>query len=183
MNKALTSKMRWYQDSEGFWACFCMKGYELREMADSFKEGTYDLILKKHRNHRSLDANAYFWCLLGQLSEIVGIPPKEIYREYIKDVGDNYVVVPVREDALKEWDRIWCSGHDGRLTVDMGECRNITGYHNVRSYIGSSDYDTKQMSRLIDLLVEDCKENGIDTISDKEKQALLEEWDEKYHSN
>lgn len=184
MNKAQTNKMRWYRDGEGFWACFCMKGYEMQGMVDNFKEGTvYDLILKKHRNHRSLDANGYFWSLLNQLSEVVGEPPMTMYRQYILDVGGNYVIVPVREDAIKEWDRIWCAGHDGRLTVDMGECRNIQGYHNMRSYIGSSDYDTAQMSRLIELVIADCKEYGIDTLTDKEKQAMLEDWNEKHTSD
>ena len=179
MNKALISKMRWYQDPEGFWVCFCVKGYEAQAMADALKDGDlHDLIVKKHRARRSLDANAFFWSLLGQLSEVVGIPPMVIYRQYILDVGGNYMIVQAREDVIKELDRAWCAGHDGRLTVDMGESRAAEGYHNVRCYLGSSDYDTAQMARLIDMLIADCKENGIDTITENEKQAMLEAWEE-----
>ena len=43
-------------------------------------------------------------------------------------------------------------------------------------YYGSSCYYTKQMSRLIDLVVEDCKEQGIDTATPEEIALLKEEW-------
>ena len=67
----------------------------------------------------------------------------------------------------------------GRSTVDMGECRKIPGYHNIKSYIGSSDYDTSQMSRLLDLIIEDCRQNGIDVMSERERSLLIYEWGKK----
>ena len=60
----------------------------------------------------------------------------------------------------------------------MGPCRKLKGYHNIRSYISSSDYDTAQMSRLIDLVVEDCKQMGIETMTPKELDALVSRWGE-----
>ena len=140
------------------------------------KNRLYDLEVKEHREKRSLDANAMAWKLLGELSAVMRIPPDEIYREYIRDVGDNYEIVPVKEDHIKDWDRIWCGDHYGRATVDMGECRTIPGYHYIKSYIGSSDYDTYQMSRLLDLIITDCKQVGIDVMSERERSILLEEW-------
>jgi hypothetical protein len=140
------------------------------------KNKLYNLEVKEYRKKRSLDANAMAWKLLGELSGVMGIPPEEIYREYIRDVGDNYEIVPVKKDHIKDWDRIWCEGHYGRSTVDMGECRKIPGYHYIKSYIGSSDYDTAQMSRLLDLIITDCKQVGIDVMSEREKALLLEEW-------
>jgi hypothetical protein len=43
-------------------------------------------------------------------------------------------------------------------------------------YYGSSYYDTAQMSRLIELAVQDCKELGIETRSEEEIASLLGEW-------
>ena len=105
-------------------------------------------------------------------------PPNDIYRAYIPDIGGNYEIVPVREDRIEAWERVWCSGHIGRMIEDRGPCRNIKGYHNIRSYISSSDYDTAQMSRLIDLVVEDCKQMGIETMTPKELDALVSRWGE-----
>ena len=60
----------------------------------------YELVIEKQKNKRSNDANAYYWELVGQLSDKLGIPPKDIYRSHIKDVGGNYEVLPIREDVV-----------------------------------------------------------------------------------
>lgn len=143
------------------------------------KDKLYNLVVKEHQKKRSLDANAMAWKLLGELSAVMRVPSEEIYRDYIRDVGGNYEIVPVKEDHIKDWDRIWCAGHYGRSTVDMGECRTIPGYHNIKSYIGSSDYDVSQMSRLLELIIQDCKQVGIETLSERERSLLLDEWGDK----
>lgn len=47
----------------------------------------------------------------------------------------------------------------------------------IRAYYGSSQYNTKQMSRLIDEIVSDCKEHGIETLTPNELARMKEEWD------
>lgn len=149
---------------------------DFTETYNDLQGATIDIEIKKHREKRSLDANSYFWVLAGKLSAKIGISPEEVYRQYIPDIGGNYDVIPVREDRLEQWDRVWCTDHLGRMTVDIGPCRNTPGYHNVKTYIGSSDYDTAQMSRLIDLIVEDCKECGIETLTPGKLDSLKERW-------
>lgn len=177
MRQALTSKAKWQQDGEGTWICFCVPADVAAKMVQDLQSGKeHQITLKQYRKKRSKDANAYFWTLVSQLSEQVCISPKDIYRHYVEDVGGNYYIVPVRSDLVNQISDMWCEGHDGRLTVDMGPCKNTTGYNNVRLYIGSSDYDTRQMSRLIDLVVQDCKACGIETLTPREKEAMLMEW-------
>lgn len=149
---------------------------DFRTKFDELKDTAVDVEIKKHRERRSLDANAYFWVLAGKLSAKIGIPPEEIYRQYIPDVGGNYEFAPVREDMISWWDRHWRRNHVGRRTEDIGPCWNTPGYHNVRFYQSSSDYDTAQMSRLIDLIVFDCKEQGIETLTPDKLSAMKERW-------
>lgn len=170
--------VRWSQDQDGYWLHLRVaeKGFAQAFLA-AFKAGVkYIADLKEHRPKRSLDANAYFWVLAGKLSAKLGNSPNDVYRAYIPDIGDNYEVVPVREDRIEHWDRIWCSGHIGRQTDDLGPCRNIPGYHYIRSYVSSSDYDTAQMARLIDLIVQDCKDQGIETLTPSELERMKGEW-------
>lgn len=170
-------KARWTQDSEGFWLSLRIKIPTLaRRFVASMKEKLYDAELKEHREKRSLDANAYAWVLMDKLAAKLRIKPDEIYRQYIPDVAGNFVIVPVREDMIEHWNKIWCSGHLGRMIEDMGECRHTPGYHNIRCYLGSSDYDTVQMSRLIDLIVEDCKAQDIETKTPEQLAMMKEEW-------
>lgn len=174
--KLTTDKARWYEDGEGFWLAFRTR--DRRAAAELSAEITkpYDVEAKPHRERRSLDANAYFWVLAGKLSAVMQIPPNDVYKQYIPNVGGNYEVIPVREDRIEHWDRIWCSGHVGRCTDDLGPCRNTPGYNYIRSYFSSSDYDTAQMSRLIDLIVQDCKDQGIETLTPAELERMKGEW-------
>ena len=66
------------------------------------------------------------------------------------------------------------------MVKDMGPCRGLDGYHNMMSYIGSSDYDTTQMSHLIDLIVQDCKAQGIETLTPDKLDAMKVKWGEAY---
>lgn len=169
---------RWSQESDGYWIHLRVAESKLaQKFIGAMKAGkAYLAELKEKRNKRSLDANAYFWVLAGKLGAKLGVSPEEIYRQYVHDVADNYEILPVREDRMEHWDRIWRANHLGRMTEDMGPCKRTEGYHNVRCFFGSSDYDTAQMSRLIDLIVEDCKEQGVETMTPAELDRLKEAW-------
>lgn len=149
---------------------------DFREEFESLKSSDVSVEIKKFRERRSLNANAYAWVMIGKLAAKLHITPDEVYRQYIPDVADNFVIQPVREDMIERWNDIWCSDHIGRMTDDLGPCRKTEGYHNIRCYLGSSDYDTAQMSRLIELIVEDCKEQGIETLPPNELLRMTEEW-------
>lgn len=135
----------------------------------------YDLSIEKRKEKRSIDANNYLWLLIGKLAEKLGKKNTDVYKEYIKETSA-FKIVPIREDAIEEWFRIWGGHGIGWICEDMGECRNIKGYHNIKSFYGSSVYDTKQMSHLIDMVVQDCKDAGIETIPPDELQRLKELW-------
>lgn len=133
----------------------------------------YELTIGKVKQQRSNDANRYFWELVGKLSAKVNIPPEEIYRTFIKDVGGNYEVIPIREDAVDTWIKNWKSKGIGWQCDIIGDSK-LRGYKNVICYYGSSTYDTKQMARLIDLCVTECKTQGIETMTPAELSALID---------
>lgn len=116
---------------------------------------------------------------LQQAFRQVGIPPEEIYRHYIPDVGDNSDTICIPDAAVKRFREGWESRGLGWCTEIMAS--KIPGCTNVICYYGSSTYDTKQMARLIDLVVEDCKQQGIETLPPEELERMALEWrqDEK----
>lgn len=135
----------------------------------------YDLTIKEHRKKRSLDANAYAWVLIGQLADAMRITPREVYRQAIVNIGGNYEILPIREDAVEKFKQTWEAQGLGWPCYDMGRSRH-DGYRNLRCYYGSSTYDTKQMSQLIDNLVQDCRALGIETLTPDKLALLTEEW-------
>ena len=176
---ATADKARWMMDFEGTWVCFRVPSPAIaKEICENFVVGKiYNLFLKLKTKSRSLDANAYFWVLVGKLAAALRVKPDEIYRQYVPDVGDNFELVPIKEEHIEDWDRMWCAGHTGRITDDLGECRNIPGYHYIRCDFGQSDYDTAQMSRLSDMVVQDCKEQGIETMPPEDLRKLVSQWE------
>lgn len=139
------------------------------------KPKAYDLTVKEHRKKRSLDANAYAWVLIGKLADAMRIPPTVVYNNAIQNIGGNYEVIPIREEAVEKFKEVWTKQGLGWPCVDMGPSK-IQGYRNLRAYYGSSTYDTRQMSILIDALIQDCKALDIETLSEEKLSAMLEGW-------
>lgn len=133
-----------------------------------------DIEAKKHRNKRSLDANAYCWVLLGKLAEKMNIKAEEIYKMEIKDIGV-YEVLPIKNAAVEKFIEAWQKNGIGWPCEVIGNSK-IDGYTNVKAYYGSSTYDSKQMCRLIDSIVEDCKLQGIPTDTLEQIARYKEAW-------
>lgn len=151
-----------------------LEGNQAQEI-EKHKGGHVDLCIKKFRKGRSLDANGYFWVLCDKLAEKLHISKEEIYRGYIKQIGGNNDIVCVQTKGVDSLCSGWNKNGIGWVTDTMPS--KLDGCTNVVLYYGSSTYDTGQMSRLIDLCVQDCRAVGIETMPPAELKALVERWD------
>ena len=133
-----------------------------------------DVEIRKYRARRSLDANAYFWVLVSKLQDVLNIPKELIYKDLIKGIG-SYEVIPIKNEAVEKFRQAWSKNGLGWVTETTKS--KLEGFTNVLAYYGSSTYDTKEMARLIDLIVYECNELGIETKSDEEIKSLLESWE------
>ena len=110
------------------------------------------------RKKRSIDANAYFWVLCGKLAAHNKVNVSDTYRELVREIGGNSDIVCIKDDAVPVFCRSWESKGEGWQAETFPS--KIEGCTNVRVWYGSSVYDTEQMSRLIDLTVQECKAVG-----------------------
>lgn len=147
---------------------------DFRQTFDELHQTDVDITVKKHRNKRSLDANALMWCFCEKIAKAVGITKEEVYREQIRQVGE-FTPLPIKENAVDSFSYIW-SKHGIGWFVDVVDDSKLTGYKLVFAYAGSSTYDTKQMSRLIDNIMQEARNLGIETLSDSERSLLLDAW-------
>ena len=146
------------------------------------KDGKLNLELKKYRKKRSLNANAYFWELLSELCELAEVDTVEEYKRRVKELGI-FRQFKIETRNFRTFEKMWtaqgiawfCEIVD---TTYIGE----TEFKIINAYYGSSSYNSKQMARLIDGVVQDCKIYGIETKTEAEINSLLEEWD-KYKIN
>lgn len=139
----------------------------------------YTLTIKEHKQKRSLSANNYFWTLCDKLAVKLNKSKTEIYRSYVKEIGGNSELVCCIDRAVPALCRAW--ERNGVGWIAEKEDSKLKGCTNIRLYFGSSTYDTAQMSRLINLIIQDCKENDIEYLTPAELEIMLGEWrgDEK----
>ena len=133
--------------------------------------------IKPYRPKRSLDSNAYAWVLIDKLAEKLNYTKIDVYREYIKNIGGNSETVCVKTQAVDRLCKGWQSNGIGWLTETFPS--RLEGCTNVILYYGSSTYDTAQMSRLIDHIVQDCKTFGIEVATPDERARMMSLWEAK----
>ena len=149
---------------------------EAGKIIDGFRAGEYEL--KRKKQARSLDANAYSWVLIHKVAEKVRDAPVDVYRRYVRDVGQKTVISCVREEDTDIEIRTFLDNHIGR-SVDVGDSK-LPGCVTLHKHYGSSDYDSSQMAAFIDLIAQDCKDLGIETRPAEEIESLLQSWGKKH---
>ena len=147
---------------------------DMRETFSELHADDVEITVKKYRRKRSLDANAYAWTLIDKLAAKLNLPKADVYRELIRSIGGVSQTVCVINKAVDALIDGW--KHNGLGWFGETFPSKIDGCTNVILYFGSSTYDTKQMSDLIDYLVEACKMQGIETATPEEIAKYKEEW-------
>lgn len=132
--------------------------------------------VKDYKEKRSLDVNAYMWVLISKIQEVISIPKEDIYRDLIKTIGV-YEVVPIKNEAVNKFCEAW--KHNGLGWITETTKSKLEGYTNVLAYYGSSTYDKQQMNRLIEELLQECRQLDIETKSEVEIKSLMESWNEE----
>lgn len=168
-------KAKCVREDTGTWLCLKVKEEAAAyRFANEMKNTSYIAEIKMKREKRSLNANAYAWKLLDQLADAVGSTKEELYRRSIKDVGV-FRDFPVTKDEIPFIKTLWEKQGTGWITELVDYQENGDDFI-IRCYYGSSTYNTKQMSRLIDYIVEDCQSVGIETKTPDEIALMKARW-------
>ena len=141
------------------------------QYADTIKALMQDEInveIKKWRDKRSLSANAYAWVLITKIAQCIDPPmnKEDVYVEMLKRYGQGGII-SVRKDKQDEVLRAF----DYYSVKGEGEVKGKPFVH-VMVYVGSSKYDTKEMSTFISGIVEEAKDLGIETLTPDELAKL-----------
>ena len=147
---------------------------DFRPYYDNLQGKELNIKITQFRQKRSLNANAYVWVLINKLAEVTGLSPKEVYRNAIRNIGGVSETVCCQNKGVDRFCKSWEKNGIGWQTEIIDS--KIDGCTNILCYYGSSEYDTQQMSRLIDNVVQDCKAVGIETMTPAELARICEEW-------
>ena len=140
----------------------------IKYLVEQEKDKTWEL--KEQRGKRSLDANGMLWACLQEIATAVRSDKWSVYLQMLKRYGKfDYVIV--KKKAVEMMKRQW------RELEEVGEI-DIHGEKAVQllCYYGSSTYDRKEFSVLLDGVISEMKEIGLTPPPDRQTRELLEKW-------
>lgn len=170
-----------------FHLTFSMNEQSKAEFIDSIKDlDKLSIKAVKYREKRSLDANAYYWQLLSKVAEKLSLTKPHAHNLMLRKYGQIfiidgkavYLVLPDTEEAEKTAEE--AETYHIKPTSQVKEGKDGRMYRTYFMLRGSSEYDTKEMSVLIEGLVSDAKELGIETMTSEEIERMMEQYEKHY---
>ena len=135
------------------------------------KTDSLDIVAKKHRRRRSVDANAYAWVLMQKIAEKTNTDKWSVYLECLRNYSKAFTHVIVKPDAVDKMKELY------RTSVDLGEIKvNGVSGHQLQVYFGSSTFDSEEMAIFINGIVQECKDLKIETIPPAELERMVNMW-------
>lgn len=120
------------------------------------------------KKKRSLDSNAYCWVLIGQIADILRASKEEVYFNMLKNYGQSTVVSVLSEINVAGFFKYY-----EEFGTGVVKGKNFTHY---KVYKGSSEFDTKEMAVLIDGVISEAQELGIDCRTPEEIDKMKSLW-------
>lgn len=136
----------------------------------------------KHRYPRSKDSNAYFHVLADKLSVKLGTSKQFMKNVLVSKYGkvmrdDNGDSIIYKTNATPEFMMELERPHSICIRVTSENEKPVYWY---RIYENTDTYNSKEMSTLIDGTIEDCKEQGIETMPPEKLEQLMKAWAVNY---
>jgi hypothetical protein len=138
-------------------------------------ERIYDCSFKQHYEKRSLDANAYYWKLLGEFATYEKVSRVRLHNQMLRNYGQDFeidgkIVYVTLPDNDKWEDMETFHVRPLSQTFEKGD----TTYRTFVLLKGSHEYNTYEMARLIDGLIQEIKGSGaeIETMTPNELERL-----------
>ena len=126
--------------------------------------------IKRKSEKRSKDANSYAWHLMQQIGKYLHKSKDEVYIDMLGRYGV-FTHIVVKPNVVERIEEEW------RLVRNLGKV-TINGKTGIQlqCYFGSSTYTREEMAVFIDGIVFECKEMGIETLSNEEIDTIKKEW-------
>lgn len=155
---------------------------DISSQIQSLQDKQLRITVQQWREKRSLDANAYYWVLIAKLAEAMHISKPRAHNLMLRRYGQNltidgrgaYIRIPDTEKA--EEMALESSEWHIRPTSEVVRGNGGVNYRTYVMLMGSSQYDTAEMSHLIDGLVDECKAAGIETFPPDELARMMADY-------
>ena len=116
------------------------------------------------KGKRSLSQNSYCWLLINKIANILRLSKEEIYLQMLEDYGQS-ILIPVKKGEKP-------NGYFKYYKYETSSILNGKEADWYKIFKGSSEFDSKEMTILIDGIIQECKQLGIETLTPDEISKL-----------
>ena len=120
--------------------------------------------IKEKREKRSLSQNSYAWELITKIGNVLRKSKEEVYLQMLKDYGQSEIVSILSSIEPKGYFKYY-----EKIGTGIVNNKEFTHY---KIFKGSSEFDSKEMTILIDGIIQECKQLGIETLTPDEIEKL-----------
>ena len=155
------------------------------KMVDALHDEKLSIKVCKHDKKRSLNANSYYWLLIGKLSKAMNISTSYCHNLMLRRYGELeriddqvvYWVIPDTEEATRKAEE--AETFHIKPTSNVREGNDGIMYRTYLLLKGSHEYTRSEFTKLVNGLVDECHNCGIETKSQEEIDSLLAQYGEE----
>ena len=146
------------------------------------KDKMLRITVKPYRKKRSLDANAYYHVLIGKMADMLNISHARIHNMMLRRYGKIAILdgrpmyLSLKDTEAVREAVIEAEGYHLYPTSEIRQGKDGTPWRTYMMLKGSHEFDTKEMSSLIDGVVSDAQEMGIETMTPDELERMKAAW-------
>lgn len=141
---------------------------DFRPLYDELNGKDLIIELKEYKERRSLNANAYAWVLINEIANRLNTSKEAVYFDMLRHYGKSQVISVVADVDLTNFVRYFEEFGESELNGKL--------FKHYKVYKGSSEYDTAEMSTLINGIVYEAKDLGIQTEAQNEINRMINSW-------
>lgn len=142
--------------------------------------------VKEYKKKRSLDANAYYWLLVTKLAKVLNLSKPHLHNLLLRRYGQPeiidgqmvFLVLPDSESGTQKANE--AETYHIRPTSQVKTGVDGKMYRTYVMLRGSSTYNTAEMSELIEGLVSECREQGIETLPEEELKRMMQMYEQNW---
>ena len=137
-----------------------------------------DITAVRHTEKRSLTANGLMWACLGELAMSLRTDKWTLYLRLLKEYGQ-YTYIVVRKEAVPAIKKQWRECEEvGRVKMRDTKGNEVDAVQML-CYYGSSTYNSKEFSVLLDGLKYEMEQAGLTPPASNEMQRVLKKLEEE----
>lgn len=121
-------------------------------------EKEYQLEIKELKSTRTVQQNRYMWALIHEIAKEQDMDDMEVYIQALEEANAKYEYIMAPEEAEENLKKGFRA-----VKVVRPEIHNNKRFYVYKCFVGSSKFNTQEMTRLIDVIVSWCHELNIST--------------------